>query len=328
MIKCSFCLFVEQLLLSSPKINCLFEIFFLFCLFWVHLVPPLYIHIQGLNHPLTSGVKVHLSCSTAGARPVPQVVWMKGTQVMQGASQTVRVRSLQSRPISHESKFSIDLIPQTSANGNITTSDIVYLPSPEDNGKVIACSVPVEEKNNAPTLSIKDTRVLDIKRKYRNKLQRVNNDLIFHSSSDAPIVTLSLGSNLDPKNLAKGTDVYLECRIEANPPIKKIEWYHNNKPLHSSRGIIITNQSLVLQSISKQTHGQYMCRAANTQGSVSSNDLYLDIKCKLIKSFPSELGRFILCHVDSATLSQGRNAFDGHKHSAPVLMASESHRRQ
>lgn len=98
--------------------------------------------------------------------------------------------------------------------------------------------------------------------------------------ADAPIVTLSLGSNLDPKNLAKGTDVYLECRIEANPPIKKIEWYHNNRPLHSSRGIIITNQSLVLQSISKQTHGQYMCRAANTQGSVSSNDLYLDIKCE------------------------------------------------
>ena len=91
---------------------------------------------------------------------------------------------------------------------------------------------------------------------------------------------LSLGSNLDPKNLAKGTDVYLECRIEANPPIKKIEWYHNNKPLHSSRGIIITNQSLVLQSISKQTHGQYMCRAGNSQGSVSSNDLYLDIKCE------------------------------------------------
>ena len=118
----------------------------------------------------------------------------------------------------------------------------------------------------------------------------VRQESIFFSSTDAPIVTLSLGSNLDPKNLAKGTDVYLECRIEANPAIKKIEWYHNNKPLHSSRGIIITNQSLVLQSISKQTHGQYMCRAANSQGSVSSNDLYLDIKCELlaksIKNFP------------------------------------------
>lgn len=52
-------------------------------------VPPLYIHIQGLNHPLTAGVKVHLSCSTAGARPIPQVVWSKGGHVMQGASQTV-----------------------------------------------------------------------------------------------------------------------------------------------------------------------------------------------------------------------------------------------
>jgi hypothetical protein len=99
-------------------------------------------------------------------------------------------------------------------------------------------------------------------------------------SIDAPIVTLSLGSNLDPKNLAKGTDVYLECRIQANPPIKKIEWFHNNQPLQQTRGVIITNQSLVLQSISKKTHGQYMCRAGNAQGSVSSNDLYLDIKCK------------------------------------------------
>lgn len=195
--------------------------------------------------------------------------------------------------ISRENNFQLtESTLQTSANGNITTSDIVYLPTPEDNGKVIACSVPVEEKNNAPTLSIKDTRILDIKRKcriasaFRNQLCSdslgfTHFPIIHSRPTDAPIVTLSLGSNLDPKNLAKGTDVYLECRIEANPPIKKIEWYHNNKPLHSSRGIIITNQSLVLQSISKQTHGQYMCRAANTQGSVSSNDLYLDIKCKL-----------------------------------------------
>lgn len=110
---------------------------------------------------------------------------------------------------------------------------------------------------------------------------------------DAPIVSLSLGSNLDPKNLAKGTDVYLECRIEANPPIKRIEWYHNNKPLQPTRGVIITNQSLVLQSISKQTHGQYMCRATNAQGSVSSNDLYLDIKCK----YRLKNVKIMICHI-------------------------------
>jgi hypothetical protein len=34
---------------------------------------------------------VHLSCSTAGARPTPQIAWTKGSQVLQGASQTVRI---------------------------------------------------------------------------------------------------------------------------------------------------------------------------------------------------------------------------------------------
>lgn len=134
--------------------------------FVIYLVPPLYIHIQGLNHPLTSGVKVHLSCSTAGARPIPQIVWTKGSQVMQGASQTVCSEKIAKIIVNFTCElFPNWLFPQTSANGNITTSDIVYLPTPEDNTKVIACSVPVEEKNNAPTLSIKDTRILDIKRK-------------------------------------------------------------------------------------------------------------------------------------------------------------------
>lgn len=53
-----------------------------------------------------------------------------------------------------------------------------------------------------------------------------------------------------------------------------------DKQLHSSRGIIIANQTLVLQGISKATHGQYMCRATNLQGTVGSNEVYLDVKCK------------------------------------------------
>jgi len=53
-----------------------------------------------------------------------------------------------------------------------------------------------------------------------------------------------------------------------------------DKQLHSSRGIIISNQTLVLQGISKSSHGQYFCRATNLQGSVSSNEVYLDVKCK------------------------------------------------
>lgn len=105
-----------------------------------------------------------------------------------------------------------------------------------------------------------------------------------------------------------GSDVYLECDVKANPPIKKVEWFHSvgvrnisspnveaqlvsyrlillrynlqDKQLHASRRIIISNQTLVLQSITKASHGQYMCRATNLQGSVSSNDVYVDVKCK------------------------------------------------
>lgn len=61
-----------------------------------------------------------------------------------------------------------------------------------------------------------------------------------------------------------------------------LSWLQD-KQLHSSRGIIIANQTLVLQGISKATHGQYMCRAQNPQGTVGSNEVYLDVKCKLFK---------------------------------------------
>lgn len=58
-----------------------------------------------------------------------------------------------------------------------------------------------------------------------------------------------------------------------------------DKQLHASRRIIISNQTLVLQSITKASHGQYMCRATNAQGAVSSNDVYIDVKCKYPKLF-------------------------------------------
>lgn len=46
------------------------------------------------------------------------------------------------------------------------------------------------------------------------------------SSTDAPLVQLSLGAPLKAKSLIEGSDVYLECDIKANPPVKKVEWFH------------------------------------------------------------------------------------------------------
>ena len=47
-----------------------------------------------------------------------------------------------------------------------------------------------------------------------------------------------------------------------------------------SRGVILSNLTLVLQHVNPTTRGNYTCVAENTEGSVTSNSLALDIKCK------------------------------------------------
>lgn len=64
-------------------------------------MPPLYVRIQGLNHPLVSGVATRISCSSAGARPQPEIVWNKDSNeiqtMMRSASKTVCINLHNSR---------------------------------------------------------------------------------------------------------------------------------------------------------------------------------------------------------------------------------------
>ncbi|EAT42917.1 AAEL005560-PA, partial [Aedes aegypti] len=221
-------------------------------------LPPLFITMQGLRETLTAGIKTQASCHTAGSRPSPNIIWTKGSTTIRGSSQT------------------------TSNDGNVTVSELVFVPGPEDNEKSITCSIEYPESEGA-TVRLKDSHVLDMCDLIHRKCS-----LNTHAYIDilhVPVISLSLGAPLDSQNLMEGSDVYLECDIKANPPAKKIEWFHNNKLLQSARGVIISNQTLVLQSITRATHGEYMCKAANTLGTVNSNQLYLDIKyppvCKL-----------------------------------------------
>ena len=59
-----------------------------------------------------------------------------------------------------------------------------------------------------------------------------------------------------------------------------IELRHN-----TSEGIILTNQSLVLQRISRRRSGSYTCQAANEVGRGSSQNIFLNVKCKFSFSF-------------------------------------------
>lgn len=45
--------------------------------------------------------------------------------------------------------------------------------------------------------------------------------------ADMPIVTLKMGSSLNPDDIKEGADVYFECLILSNPKPYKMSWFHN-----------------------------------------------------------------------------------------------------
>lgn len=58
-------------------------------------------------------------------------------------------------------------------------------------------------------------------------------------------------------------------------PAQGHELHHN-----ITGGIILSDQSLVLQSVTKEFAGDYTCQAANTEGKSTSNAVTLRVRCK------------------------------------------------
>ncbi|XP_011051414.1 PREDICTED: uncharacterized protein LOC105144270 isoform X5 [Acromyrmex echinatior] len=146
---------------------------------------------------------------------------------------------------------------QTSPDGNVTTSILTFVPGIEDAGKILYCRGGVPD---IPNSELEDGWKLNI----------------FHE----PVVTLELGSNLNSSAIREGIDVYFECNIKSNPWVYKVSWRHNGNPLYHNRatGTIISNQSLVLQSVTRSRAGIYTCIGNNQEGDGESNPLNLDIK--------------------------------------------------
>lgn len=103
-----------------------------------------------------------------------------------------------------------------------------------------------------------------------------------YSTLVPPEVSLHLGANIKYSTIKEGNDVYLECIIKANPPVTELVWFFNEVPFYgnASGGIIISNQSLVLQKVRKEHRGRYKCLASNTEGQGQSQDLLLEVRCK------------------------------------------------
>ncbi|XP_076164857.1 neural cell adhesion molecule 2 [Ptiloglossa arizonensis] len=141
-------------------------------------------------------------------------------------------------------------------NPNIT-SMLSYVPTMEDDGKNLICRA---ENTVVPNSALEDSW-----------------QLLIHYS---PIVTIKLGANLKANDINEGDDVYFECDVLANPKPYKLAWFKDDKELHqnATAGIFLhSGQSLVLQSVTRNSAGEYSCQAANSEGKSTSRPVTLEI---------------------------------------------------
>ncbi|RWS17015.1 protein turtle B-like protein [Dinothrombium tinctorium] len=138
-----------------------------------------------------------------------------------------------------------------------TSTKITLTPQQTHNGQHLKC---VAENSKIPRSSISDELKLDV--------------------HYIPQLTLKLGSpTISLHSIQEGNDIYFDCHIDANPwPIKPIIWRFNENVIHQKQGVIQTNQSLVLQRVSRGQSGMYQCEASNQLGIALSNKIDLKIR--------------------------------------------------
>ncbi|XP_053628522.1 nephrin-like isoform X2 [Cherax quadricarinatus] len=145
----------------------------------------------------------------------------------------------------------------TASNGNITLSKLLLVPSYSDGGKFLKC---LAESPVIDHLPVQDLWKLDVQY--------------------TPQVYLAMGSNLSPEDIKEGDDVYFECNVRAHPYVYKVLWYHNGVQVQHnvSGGVIVSNQSLVIQRVRRQHTGLYTCVASNIEGDGQSNAVILKVR--------------------------------------------------
>ncbi|XP_050308280.1 nephrin [Anthonomus grandis grandis] len=169
---------------------------------------------------------------------------------------------------------------------NVTISELSFVPTTEDDGKSITCRA---ENPNVTGLFLETSWKIDV---------------VY-----PPIVDLSLGSTLNANDIKEGDDVYFECKVKANPPMRRLTWLHNDVFLahNMSSRIIHSNQSLVLQKVTKQSAGVYRCSVVNSEGETVSDELHFRVQyaptCKYDKIMVVGASRGenidVVCEVES-----------------------------
>ncbi|KAG5676002.1 hypothetical protein PVAND_005857 [Polypedilum vanderplanki] len=202
---------------------------------------PLTVEIVNKKLPLVADRRYEVQCESSGSRPNAIITWYKGKRQLRRAKEE--------------------------ALNNITKSILNFVPTTDDDGKLITCRA---ENPKVSGLFLETTWKIEV---------------IY-----PPLVNLRLGSTLIVDDIKEGDDLYMECQIQANPKFSKMYWMHDGILIshNASARVIRSNQSLVLQKITRNTSGNYSCSAINAEGETVSNQLSLRVKyapvCKVDKT--------------------------------------------
>lgn len=85
--------------------------------------------------PLVAGLRTDMQCRSSGSRPAAQISWWKGSQ---------RLNNVRDSLIN---------------DGNTTFSIVSFVPSVEDNGKLLACRA---DNLPMPHSALEDSRILNV----------------------------------------------------------------------------------------------------------------------------------------------------------------------
>uniref|UniRef100_A0A182NTT6 Ig-like domain-containing protein n=1 Tax=Anopheles dirus TaxID=7168 RepID=A0A182NTT6_9DIPT len=141
---------------------------------------------------------------------------------------------------------------------NTTYSVLSFVPTVEDDGRLLGCRA-------------QNPKVAGL------FLEHFQNISVHYP----PVVILQLGSTLAMDDIKEGDDIYFECKIQSNPSWRRLTWLHNGVQLpqnSSSTKIVRSNQSLVIQKVTRYSSGSYQCGALNSEGETLSNEIVLNIK--------------------------------------------------
>ncbi|XP_022256057.1 carcinoembryonic antigen-related cell adhesion molecule 1-like [Limulus polyphemus] len=225
---------------------------------------------QSLIGPYNEGDSLSLTCEVVGGSPLPNVTFQlplevhlkEGRHFSAGKPAEIECFTAGSRPPAKISWWKGNVRQMTaksvvSVNGNATTSILTFTPSMEDDGVYLSCAA---ENRLVPGSDMEDGIKLEI--------------------HYAPQVFLRLGSKLRHSHIQEGNDVYLECNIRANPIATNIGWTFEGQEIYTNTtlGIIVSNQTLVLQKVQKASRGHYTCTATNTEGQGESNNIFLRVQ--------------------------------------------------